>query len=138
MRPYNRYSSKPLLVKIVTRIALTQRTHDRASLQPLLVGASLHDRRHDGAFIGMRRPPLEDVETFADHSVTLRATELRLDELSYYLCTVYLCREALTNIPHPSHSYGYDTAIGVALTRRTTPITLLFICDERVLSAEAS
>ena len=26
---------------------------------------------------------------------------------------------------------GYDTAIGVALTRRTTPITL-FICDERL------
>ena len=26
---------------------------------------------------------------------------------------------------------GYDTAIGVALTRRATPITL-FICDERV------
>ena len=26
---------------------------------------------------------------------------------------------------------GYDTKIGVALTRRTTPITL-FICDERV------
>ena len=26
---------------------------------------------------------------------------------------------------------GYDTTIGVALTRRTTPITL-FICDERV------
>lgn len=32
----------------------------------------------------------------------------------------------------------YDTAIGVALTRRTTPITLLFIYDERVLIAEAS
>ena len=26
---------------------------------------------------------------------------------------------------------GYDTAIGVALTRRTTPITL-FICNERL------
>ena len=32
---------------------------------------------------------------------------------------------------------GYDTTIGVALTRRATPITL-FICDERVLIAGAS
>ena len=29
------------------------------------------------------------------------------------------------------HLSGYDTAIGVALTRRTTPITL-FICNERL------
>ena len=79
------------------------------------------------------------VETIADHSVTLSAPELRLSVLMNCRITfapsTYFS-EALP--PHPSHSYGYDTAIGVALTRRTTPITLLFICDERVLIAGAS
>ena len=67
MRPYNRYSSM----------------------------------RPDGAFLGVRRSPLERllqkstvslgaVDTLADYRATLSAPELRLDELSYYLCTVYL------------------------------------------------
>ena len=54
----------------------------------------------------------------------MSAPKLRLDELSYYLCNSLI----LERLPHPS---GYDTAIGVALTRRTTPITL-FICNERL------
>ena len=50
MRPYNRYSSKPLLVKIVTRIALTQRTHDRASLH-VATRHEVHISRHTSLWI---------------------------------------------------------------------------------------
>ena len=57
--------------------------------------------RPNGAFLGVHRSPLERllqkstvslgaVDTLAEYRATLSAPELCLDELSYYLCTVYL------------------------------------------------
>ena len=99
MRPYSRYTSHRSTTDTVTfdtTDALIVRPYSRYSSHRSTTDAVTFDTtdaqivRPDGALLGMRRSPVGDIETIADHSVTLSAPELRLDVLSYYLCTVYL------------------------------------------------
>ena len=84
MRPYSRYSSRCSTTDAVsfdTTDAVTFDTTDAQIVRPYNRYSSVR------SYFSLH---VASVETFADHSVTLNAPELRLDVRSYYLCTVYL------------------------------------------------